>query len=109
MARPGIALFRALPETTESRVLLCTELHGGSILAAQLPPWLVIDPKPYLGNPAYDVLRTCSTAGTGWPPIWPDCRSRWRTWPGLTPTRVRQWLFARSAARRQPCRAGRSS
>ena len=57
LARAGIALFRALPETTESRVLLCTELHGDSILAAQRAPWLVIDPKPYLGDPAYDVLQ----------------------------------------------------
>ena len=55
LARAGIALFRALPETTESRVPLCTELHGGNILAAQRAPWLVIDPKPYLGDPAYDV------------------------------------------------------
>jgi Aminoglycoside/hydroxyurea antibiotic resistance kinase len=57
LARAGIALFRALPETTDSRVLLCTELHGGNILAAQRAPWLVIDPKPYLGDPAYDVLQ----------------------------------------------------
>jgi streptomycin 6-kinase len=38
LARPGIALFRALSETRESRVLLCTELRGGNILAAQREP-----------------------------------------------------------------------
>lgn len=45
-ARAGIALFRPLPETAGSQVLLCTDLHGDSILAAQRAPWLVIAPSP---------------------------------------------------------------
>ena len=57
LARVGIALFGALPETADNRVLPCIDLHGGNILAAQRAPWLVIDPKPYLGDPAYDVLQ----------------------------------------------------
>ena len=57
LARAGIALFRELPETADRRVLLCTDLHGDNILAAQRAPWLVIDPKPYVGDPAYDVLQ----------------------------------------------------
>ena len=57
LARAGIALFRALPQTTGREVLLCTDLHGDNILAAQRAPWLVIDPKPYVGDPAYDVLQ----------------------------------------------------
>ena len=57
LARAGIALFRALPETAGNRVLPCTDLHGGNILAAQRAPWLVIDPKPYLGDPACNVLQ----------------------------------------------------
>jgi streptomycin 6-kinase len=38
-------------------VLLCTDLHAGNVLAAQRQPWLVIDPKPYVGDPTYDVLQ----------------------------------------------------
>jgi streptomycin 6-kinase len=38
-------------------VLLATDLHGDNILAAQREPWLVIDPKPYVGDPAYDLLQ----------------------------------------------------
>ena len=38
-------------------MLPCTDLHGGNILAAQRAPWLVIDPKPYPGDTAYDVLQ----------------------------------------------------
>jgi streptomycin 6-kinase len=41
---------RALPDTADSQVLLCTDLHGDNILAAQRAPWLVIDPKPDTGD-----------------------------------------------------------
>jgi streptomycin 6-kinase len=36
---------------------LCTRLHVGNVLAAEREPWLVIDPKPYVGDPTYDVLQ----------------------------------------------------
>jgi streptomycin 6-kinase len=96
LARAGIALLRDLPSTADRQALLCTDLHGDNILAAQREPWLVIDPKPYLGDPAYDVLQHML-----------NCESRLAADPaglaarmaGLTGTdagRVRQWLFARS-------------
>jgi streptomycin 6-kinase len=57
LAREGMRLFRELPRTAAVEVLLCTDLHGGNILAAEREPWLMIDPKPYLGDPCYDVLQ----------------------------------------------------
>jgi streptomycin 6-kinase len=36
-------------------VLLHTDLHYANVLAAQREPWLVIDPKPMSGDPAYEV------------------------------------------------------
>ena len=57
IARAGIELFRQLPATARRQVLLCTDLHPGNVLAATREPWLVIDPKPYVGDPAYDVLQ----------------------------------------------------
>jgi streptomycin 6-kinase len=96
LARAGIALFRALPGTAEDRVLLCTDLHGDNILTAQRAPWLVIDPKPYVGDPAYDVLQHML-----------NCEDRLAADPAALATRmaelaevdvgrVRLWLFARS-------------
>jgi streptomycin 6-kinase len=96
LARAGIALFRALPETAEDRVLLCTDLHGENILAAQRAPWLVIDPKPYVGDPAYDLLQHML-----------NCEDRLAADPAglanriaglarVDASRVRRWLFARS-------------
>jgi streptomycin 6-kinase len=35
--------------------LLHTDLHYGNVLAAAREPWLVIDPKPVSGDPAYEV------------------------------------------------------
>jgi streptomycin 6-kinase len=96
LARAGIELFRELPGTATSRVLLCTDLHAGNILAAQREPWLAIDPKPYVGDPAYHLLQHML-----------DCDDRLATDPAalsdrmaelveLDPGRVQLWLFARS-------------
>ncbi|MGH3831650.1 MAG: aminoglycoside phosphotransferase family protein [Pseudonocardiaceae bacterium] len=57
LARAGIELFRGLPSTAIRCVLLATDLHPENVLAAQREPWLVIDPKPYLGDPTYDPLQ----------------------------------------------------
>ena len=57
LASAGIELLRALPGTAQRCVLLCTDLHPESVLAARREPWLIIDPKPYVGDPAYDPLQ----------------------------------------------------
>jgi streptomycin 6-kinase len=96
LARAGIALFRDLPGTAGARVLLCTDLHGDNILAAQRAPWLVIDPKPYVGDPAYDVLQhmlNCEDRLAADPAA---LATRMAGLAGLDAGRVRQWLFARS-------------
>ena len=96
LARAGIALFRELPETAEGRVLLCTDLHGDNILAAQRAPWLVIDPKPYVGDPAYDVLQhmlNCEDRLAADPA---GLAARMAGLAGVEAARVRHWLFARS-------------
>jgi streptomycin 6-kinase len=96
LARAGIALFRALPGTAEDEVLLCTDLHGDNILAAQRAPWLVIDPKPYVGDPAYDVLQhmlNCEDRLAAEPAA---LAARMARLAGVDVGRVRLWLFARS-------------
>ncbi|WP_235916098.1 aminoglycoside phosphotransferase family protein [Antrihabitans cavernicola] len=95
MASAGMELFRELPSTADRAVLLCTDLHPDNILAAEREPWLVIDPKPYLGDPAYDVLQYMF-----------DSRERLIADPfafvrelaeplALDRERLRLWLFAR--------------
>jgi streptomycin 6-kinase len=36
---------------------LHADLHADNVLAAQREPWLAIDPKLYVGDPAYDVTQ----------------------------------------------------
>jgi streptomycin 6-kinase len=57
IARDGAALFRALPSTAPHERLLCTDLHAENVLASRREPWLVIDPKPFVGDPTYDALQ----------------------------------------------------
>jgi streptomycin 6-kinase len=95
LVQSGIELFRELPRSADRAVLLCTDLHAGNVLAAQREPWLMIDPKPYVGDPAYDVLQHLL-----------NCEERLATDPlgaaehmadllDLDRTRVTTWLFAR--------------
>jgi hypothetical protein len=57
LVREGIGLFRHLAASAEREVLLCTDLHAENVLAAKREPWLIIDPKPYVGDPTYDALQ----------------------------------------------------
>ena len=96
LAREGIALFRELPRTAPGPgMVICTDLHGDNILAATRMPWLVIDPKPHVGDPHYDVLQHML-----------NCKGRLRVdarglavrmadLAGLDRERVVLWLFAR--------------
>lgn len=95
VAREGMSLFRSLPATADRTVLLCTDLHAENILAARREPWLVIDPKPYVGDPAYDVLQhmlNCRDRVTE-DPI--GLAHRMAHLANLDPDRVTSWLFAR--------------
>jgi streptomycin 6-kinase len=54
LVREGLRLFKELPRTEPTEFVLATDLHAGNILRAERQPWLVIDPKPFVGDPAYD-------------------------------------------------------
>jgi len=94
LAREGMALFRALPATADREMLLVTDLHAGNVLAAEREPWLVVDPKPYVGDPTYDALQhllncdrlLADPAGLA---------GRLAGMLELDAERLRRWLFAR--------------
>ncbi|HWN61331.1 MAG TPA: aminoglycoside phosphotransferase family protein [Streptosporangiaceae bacterium] len=105
LVRAGLALFRELPASADRQVLLATDLHAGNVLAAAREPWLVIDPKPHVGDPAYDPLQHML-----------NCDDRLRSDPrglarrmagllGLDPDRVLRWLFARCVQESADCPA----
>jgi streptomycin 6-kinase len=95
LIRAGLRLFRTVPRNASQSVLLCTDLHAGNVLAGTRRPWLLIDPKPYVGDPHYDVLQhllNCTES------IQNDPRGlvqRVAPLAALDADRVEQWLFAR--------------
>lgn len=95
LARAGIALFRELPATATRRFLLCTDLHAGNVLSAAREPWLIIDPKPYVGDPAYDLLQHMLNCGERLHSDPHGLARRLASLLDLDPERVLLWLFAR--------------
>jgi len=58
----GAELLRTLPFDEDNPMLIHGDFHPGNILAAQRDPWLVIDPKPMIGSPAYDAVQLLTQA-----------------------------------------------
>ena len=96
LEREGVAAWRSLPGEATRHVLLGTDLHAMNVLAAEREPWLVVDPKPYLGDPHYDPLQHMF-----------NCEERLVADPvgfahriadllELDADRLLRWLFARS-------------
>ena len=94
----GLDAFEDLCATSISSSLLATDLHAGNVLRAHREPWLVIDPKPFIGDRAYDATQHLM-----------NCRERMKSDPFGTMRRmadllevdyerVRGWMFARLAA-----------
>ena len=95
LVREGLALFRALPRDDTAQVLLTTDLHAGNVLAARRAPWLAIDPKPYVGDPAYDVLQHLLNDPARLEADPRGFAGRVAGLAGLDADRVRAWLVAR--------------
>ena len=56
LGRRALSTMRDRPATSRA-VLLHGDLNPTNVLAAEREPWLAIDPKPMLGDPAYDGPR----------------------------------------------------
>jgi streptomycin 6-kinase len=95
LAREGVALFCELSRTAPTEVLLFTDLHAGNVLASERRPWLLIDPKPYVGDPHYDVLQHLLNCNGSLQADPIRLLTEVTDLAGLDATRVRQWLFAR--------------
>lgn len=96
LAHQAVSLLRELPASAGEAVLLCTDLHAGNVLSAQREPWLLIDPKPFVGDPAYDVVQhmlNCERLTVDPAAL----AGRMAALLDLDAERVRLWLFARCA------------
>lgn len=57
LGRLAVDTMRTRPRACSDRVLLHGDLNPTNVLSAQRAPWLAIDPKPMVGDPAYDGPR----------------------------------------------------
>jgi streptomycin 6-kinase len=98
LVREGHHLYAELSRSAPAEVLLATDLHAGNVLRAEREPWLAIDPKPFVGDPAYDAtqhLLNCAER------LRSDARAtvaRMAALLDVDAERVRLWTFARLAA-----------
>jgi streptomycin 6-kinase len=97
LARDAARLFTQLPRTAERQVLLCTDLHAGNVLASSGEQWLVIDPKPYVGDPCYDLLQHALNCPKRLVADPVGLARRLAALAHVDADRVRLWLFARCA------------
>jgi streptomycin 6-kinase len=98
LVQEGLRLFDGLARPSADDVLLATDLHAGNVLRARREPWLAIDPKPFVGDRAYDAtqhLFNCKGR------LLADPKATIRRFADLLEIdheRVRLWMFARVAA-----------
>ncbi|WKZ83337.1 MAG: aminoglycoside phosphotransferase family protein [Acidimicrobiia bacterium] len=94
----GVLLELARAPVAEP-VLLHQDLHGDNVLSAERRPWLAIDPKPLVGDPAFAVAPVVRSYEFG--------HSRREVWHrldflvdrfGFDPERARGWAMGQTLA-----------
>jgi streptomycin 6-kinase len=98
LLRRAVALCRDLAGSSEEAVLANRDFHLWNVLAAEREPWLVIDPKPLVGERAFDtghLVRTLlpERLDVGSVDVIVD---RLAAELELEPTHVRAWALVRS-------------
>ena len=102
LVRHGLQLFQELSKPSPEDKLLATDLHAANVLRSEREPWLVIDPKPFVGDAAFDLVQHLH-----------NCEARLHTDPvgmvkrmadlaEVDAERLRLWTFARAAADPRP-------
>lgn len=88
-----------LPASQAEKVLLHQDLHGDNVLAAEREPWLVIDPKPLVGEREFgaaSIVRSFEFGHSRQAVI--DRLNRLSGELGLDRERVRGWTVAQTMA-----------
>jgi streptomycin 6-kinase len=98
----AVELARELAATQPRRVLLHGDYHPGNVLAAAREPWLAIDCKPLVGEPAYDLAQwlgnRCEAAEASPDPVSAIRHQidRLGALLDLDPARIAGWAFVKS-------------
>jgi streptomycin 6-kinase len=98
LVQEGLDLLQQLSHAAAEDVLLATDLHAGNVLRAEREEWLVINPKPFVGDRAYDATQHLLNCHERLLSNGTDLIQRFADLLGVDGERVRLWLFARAAA-----------
>lgn len=98
LVEQGLQMMRDLARPTPNDVLLGTDVHAGNVLRAEREPWLVIDPKPFVGDPAYDATQHLINCGERVVAEPRRTISEFAALLDVDVERVQAWLFARAVA-----------
>ena len=98
----GIDLLRSMPTEAYERMLVHGDFHPGNILAAHREPWLVIDPKPLIGDPSFEPVQLLTQRGGRIvdPDEFTDVEGRLERLAGATGRdvdRIARWAIARTS------------
>jgi streptomycin 6-kinase len=88
----AVDVFRSVD--TDAAALVNQDLHGGNVLRAEREPWLVIDPKPLVGEPELTGVGLLRNADAGTVDRWLDLLAEL----GLDRDRLRGWGVAHALA-----------
>jgi len=102
LVREGLKTLQALAKPLPTDTLLATDLHAGNVLRSEREPWLVIDPKPFIGDAPCDLVQHLH-----------NCEKRLHADPigmvkrladlaEVDAERLQFWTFARAAADPRP-------
>jgi streptomycin 6-kinase len=88
----AVDALRALGPSQRDEVVLHQDLHAGNVLRGTRAPWLVIDPKPLVGERAFDLVALARNR--------PDRAylHRLALATGIDPERARGWALAHALA-----------
>lgn len=95
----AVDALRSLPGSQGEHVLLHQDLHAANVLRAEREPWLVIDPKPLVGEREFGVVAAVRGGELGDGPSFVRHRfDRLTSELGLDRERVRGWTLAQTLA-----------
>jgi streptomycin 6-kinase len=93
-----VELCRRFAQDETRPTMANRDFHLGNILAARREPWLVIDPKPLVGDPAFDAAHLIRSllAGAIGIPDHERLVSSIAARLGLPAKRIAEWVLVRS-------------
>lgn len=95
----AIAALDELPATQDEEVLVNQDLHAANVLRAEREPWLMIDPKPLIGERAFGLVALVRGAELGEGPMALGHRlDRLTGELGIDRERTRRWGIAQTLA-----------